>query len=125
MASTLSLLATIDTPTATIIGSLIAGAFAIGIRWAPKTRTEAAVDQSAARLNDASRWEKLLDGYEKANEVLQADILKLRERVDAAEMKASAAHEALELERDECDRRIGELEARLEQLAPTRLFFRE
>lgn len=106
-----------------VIAATIAGAAGIALRWVPKTRSEAGVDRSLRRFNEAQSWALLVKTTQDANGVLQADIQTLRARVDAAE-------NALLAERAECDRQIQGLISRIEELerergANQRVFFRE
>lgn len=111
--TTRAVIAGIDAPTAGIIAAIITGFAALAARWAPKTRTEAAVDRSRVVVDETERWRILFDEQEKAiarrdaetvrrEEEHAADITRLEERVDELA-------NALEEERRECDRQISEL----------------
>lgn len=120
--TTRAMIAGLDAPTASIVGAIIGGFVLLAARWAPKTRTEAAVDRSQVGVNDAQRWRDLFDAQEKTIERQDAQLAAFRGELDEV-------HNALEEERRECDRQITELSEQVLRLTqaipPPRLFFRE
>lgn len=90
-------------PATTIAVALIGAAGMLMARWLPKTRTEAQVDTSAARLADAQAWGELVDSLRARVEQMGKDLEKDRARYEAE----------LAAEREECDRRINALEGQV------------
>jgi predicted RNase H-like nuclease (RuvC/YqgF family) len=104
------LAAIIDGPTVgAIIIAIIGGFAAAGARMAPKTRSEAGVDRSQARKNDADAWAGLIDRQDKTIE-------RQDEKIEGLELKIDELENAQAEERRECDRKIGILQERLEEL---------
>lgn len=103
MATTHLVLGTIDAVTGSIIVALIGAAGIVGARWAPKTRSEAAVERSSVRLNEAQALANTVDAQGR-------ELTRAHSRVDELE-------NALAEERRECDRRIGELQEELAEVS--------
>lgn len=119
--TTRAVIAGIDAPTAGIVAAIITGFAALAARWAPKTRSEAAVDRSRVVVDERERWRILFDEQEKAiarrdvdaerrEEEHRSDITRLEGRVDELSNE-------LQEERRECDRQISELSAHVIRLS--------
>lgn len=112
-----------------VVIALITGAFALGARAFPKTRSEAGVDRATERKSDAESWDLLVKNLREDLAGARDDVAALRDRVAAAETVADEARNALEEERRECDRQIQKLLDRVIALeeagGPQRVWFRE
>lgn len=102
MASSQVLIAAIDPATASIVTAIVTGSLAAALRMAPKTRPEAAIDRSTARVNDAKAWAELVEQHRASAEQWRAEVQTLR--VELAE------------EREECTRQIAALRGQVEEL---------
>jgi predicted RNase H-like nuclease (RuvC/YqgF family) len=100
----------VDAPTAgVIIVAIIGGFVTLAARMAPKTRSEAGVDRSQARKNDAEAWSSLVDRLEKTIE-------RQDKKIDELETKSDEMENAMAEERRECDRKIALLQDELQEI---------
>lgn len=79
----LSLFAAIDTGTATVVAAIFAAFAAVGVRWVPKTRSEAKVDEMTA-------WHELNAGLLETVEAQRTEIGHLRRELGEERVARSA-----------------------------------
>jgi hypothetical protein len=104
-------LAAIDGGTASIIGAILVFASAMAGQIWRKTKPEAAVDKSTARLNEAQAWGEMLEQQKALSDQHLAEARMWQAEVETLRQELAEERDERDRERQVRDRKISELEA--------------